>query len=52
MTMDTAMPITAVAPMSRAKKTGPCEGTRHTAEIKKTLVKWITTGLMNVRVPC
>ena len=43
--------MTAVAPISSAKNAGPCEGTRHIADRKNTLVKWITTGLMKVRVP-
>ena len=49
-TADTAMPTTAVAPISAEKNTGPCDGIKQTAAMKNTLVKWITTGLMKVRV--
>jgi hypothetical protein len=41
----------AVAPISTAKKSAWCDGNKPTAHKKKTLVKWITTGLMKVRVP-
>jgi hypothetical protein len=39
MTIETATPTTAVAQISVAKNIGPCEGMRHIAEMKNTLVK-------------
>ena len=44
------MPTSAVAAINAEKNTGPCDGIRQMAATKNTLVKWITTGLMKVRV--